>query len=41
MIRIIAAVAAIAVGGTLVYAQNLDVIKQRRAAMKDNGKAEW
>jgi cytochrome c556 len=39
MLRIVAAVAAIVVGATLVYAQNQDVIKQRRAAMKDNGKA--
>jgi cytochrome c556 len=36
---IVAAVAAIAVGATLVYAQNLEVIKQRRAAMKANGTA--
>lgn len=34
MIRILAAVAALAVGATLVHAQNLDVIKQRREAMK-------
>jgi cytochrome c556 len=39
MIRIAAAVAAIAVGATLVYAQNLDVIKQRRTAMKANASA--
>ena len=39
MIRIVAAVAAIAVGATLVYAQNLDVIRQRRAAMKANASA--
>jgi cytochrome c556 len=39
MIRIVAAVAAIAVGATLVYAQNLDIIKQRQAAMKANASA--
>jgi hypothetical protein len=39
MIRIVAAAAAIAVGATLVFAQNLEVIKQRRAAMKATGTA--
>jgi cytochrome c556 len=39
MIRIVAIVAAIAVGATLVHAQNLDIIKQRQAAMKANASA--
>src|SRR5918911_4565980 len=34
MLRVLAAVAAIAVVGTLAYAQNLDAIKQRQTAMK-------
>jgi len=34
MLRYVAAAAAIAVGATAVYAQNLDVIKQRREAMR-------
>ena len=39
MIRIVAAVAALAVGATLAYAQNLDVIKQRKDSMKAVGGA--
>ena len=34
MIRITAVLAAIAIGATAVYAQNLDAIKQRRQVMK-------
>ena len=34
MRRIVAAVVAVSVGATLAYAQNLDVIKQRRDVMK-------
>ncbi len=34
MLRIVAAVAALAIGATAVYAQNLDAIKQRRDAMR-------
>lgn len=34
MLRVVAAVAALAIGATAVYAQNLDVIKQRREAMR-------
>ena len=34
MLRFVAVVATIAVGATAVYAQNLDVIKQRREAMQ-------
>ena len=34
MLRIATAIAAIAVGATLAYAQNLDAIKQRRDVMK-------
>ena len=37
MLRIVGAVAAIAIGATLAYAQNLDIVKQRRAAMKAVG----
>ena len=33
MLRLAAAVAALSLGATVVYAQNLDVIKQRRDAM--------
>ena len=39
MLRIVAAVAALAIGATAVYAQNLDAIKQRRDAMKNIAKA--
>lgn len=39
MLRLTAAVAVLAVGATLAYAQNLDVIKQRRDVMKSVGKA--
>ena len=35
MLRIVAAVAAVAVGATVVYAQNADAIKQRRQVMRD------
>ena len=34
MLRIAAAVVALGLGATFAYAQNLDVIKQRRAVMK-------
>ena len=34
MLRIMAAVAAVAIGATVVCAQNLDAIKQRRQVMK-------
>ena len=34
MIRITAVVAALAIGATAVYAQNLDAIKKRRDVMK-------
>ncbi len=34
MLRILATMAALAIGATVVYAQNLDVIKQRREVMK-------
>ena len=34
MLRIVATVVAVAVGATVVYAQNLDPIKQRREAMR-------
>jgi cytochrome c556 len=39
MLRIVAAVAALAVGATFAYAQNLDVIKQRKDSMKAVGGA--
>jgi cytochrome c556 len=39
MLRIVAAAAALAIGATAVYAQNLDAIKQRRDAMKNIAKA--
>ncbi len=39
MLRIAAAVAALAVGATFAYAQNLDVIKQRKDSMKAVGGA--
>lgn len=39
MIRTVSVVAALAVGATFAYAQNLDVIKQRQEAMKTIGKA--
>ena len=39
MLRFVTAVAAIAVGGTLAYAQNLDIIKQRRETMRTIGGA--
>ncbi len=39
MYRSIAFVAFVAVGATAVYAQNLDVIKQRREAMRTIGEA--
>lgn len=39
MIRIAAALAAIAVGATIAYAQNADAISQRRATMKQFGGA--
>jgi cytochrome c556 len=34
MARILAAIATLAIGATVVYAQNLDAIKQRREVMK-------
>lgn len=34
MLRIVAAIAAVAVGASIAYAQNVDVIKQRREAMR-------
>lgn len=34
MLRIMTAVVAVAVGATVVHAQNLDAVKQRRGAMK-------
>lgn len=34
MLRIVAGLAAVAVGASLAYAQNVDVIKQRREAMR-------
>jgi cytochrome c556 len=39
MLRFAAAVAALAVGATLAYAQNLDAIKQRKDSMKAVGGA--
>jgi cytochrome c556 len=39
MLRFAAIMAAFAVGATVVYAQNLEVIKQRQEAMKAQGKA--
>lgn len=39
MLRIISFAAVLAVGATVVYAQNLNVIKERRAAMKAVGQA--
>jgi len=39
MLRIAAALAALAVGATMVWAQNLEVIKQRREVMRAIAKA--
>jgi cytochrome c556 len=39
MLRIVAAAGALALGATVVLAQNSDAIKQRQAAMKANGGA--
>jgi cytochrome c556 len=39
MLRIVAAVGALALCATAVFAQNIDAIKQRQAAMKANGAA--
>jgi cytochrome c556 len=39
MLRILAAVAAVAVGATAVYAQNAAVVKERRETMRGIGKA--
>ena len=39
MIRIVSAIAALAIGATVVYAQNADAIKQRREAMRAIAKA--
>ena len=39
MLRYIAIAAALAVGATAVYAQNADIITQRKAVMKANGGA--
>ena len=39
MLRIVSAVAAIAVGGSLAYAQNLNAVKERREAMRAVAKA--
>jgi cytochrome c556 len=39
MLRIVAAVAAVAIGATIVQAQNMDVIKARKEAMKAQGAA--
>jgi len=39
MLRIVAAVAALAIGATIVYAQNASVIKERQSTMKAMGDA--